>query len=609
MRNLPWLIAAALVVAAPAGIAAQTPAALAVPVEDARFYAFLDQEFAAALRDRPQLATQLGMKDGQDRLDDISDAAELRRLDWRRGSVSRMKAAFDRAKLSPGAQVNYDIWALELDRAELGYRFRLQAPPFYSFLYSAHAQLPNFMINTHTVQDAQDMRAYAARLRAMPAVLDTAIQQSRVSDAAGVRAPRFQIERIISGSRAIVTGAPFDGGPASPLWADAQAKVAKLKDGGKVTAAEATTLLADTRAALLTIKPAYDRVIGWAEADLPTAPSGRVGALTLPDGAAWYAAALKLNTTTDLTADQIHKIGLAEVKRIENEQDAVARAAGLKDRHAFYAQIAQRFPVVPWNDQLRAKYLRDANAALAFNRTLLPKYFGKLPVHAMEVVREPSFSEVAGGAAHAAGPSRDGARPGRVYVHLLGTTDATPPSALRDLMCHEGVPGHVMQGDIQVGQSGGPKFRQSTRYVAFGEGWGLYAEALCKEMGAYPEPSDDFMRLDAELFRAARLVVDTGIHAEGWTEQQAIDYLVNTGRAAPDQGRSEVRRYITLPGQATGYKIGMIKIVELRRRAERELGAKFDIRGFHDLLIGSGSLPLPILERQVDGWIAMRRRS
>lgn len=609
MRNLPWLTAAALVVAIPTGIAAQEPVVASAPAEEARFYAFLDKEFAEELKDRPQLATQLGMKDGQDRLDDNSDAAALRRLEWRRASVARMRAAFDRAKLSPDAQVNYDIWALELDRAELSYRFRLQAPPFYSFLYSTHAQLPNFLINTHTVQDAADMRAYAARVRAIPVVLDTAIQQSRASDAAGIRAPKFQIERVISGSRAIVTGAPFDGGPASPLWADAQAKVAKLQAGGKIDAATAAALLADTRTALLTIKPAYDRVIGWAQADLPTAPSGRVGALTLPNGAAWYAAALKLNTTTDLTADQIHRIGLAEVKRIEGEQDALARAAGLKDRQAFYADIARRFPVVPWNDDLRARYLRDANAALTFNRTLLPKYFGKLPVHSMEVIREPSFSEVAGGAAHAAGPSRDGARPGRVYVHLLGTTDATPPSALRDLMCHEGVPGHVMQGDVQVGQSGGPKFRQSTRYVAFGEGWGLYAEALCKEMGAFPEPSDDFMRLDAELFRAARLVVDTGIHAEGWTEQRAIDYLVNTGRAAPDQGRSEVRRYITLPGQATGYKIGMLKIVELRRKAERELGSKFDIRSFHDLLIGSGSLPLPILERQVDGWIARVRRT
>jgi uncharacterized protein (DUF885 family) len=176
-----------------------------------------------------------------------------------------------------------------------------------------------------------------------------------------------------------------------------------------------------------------------------------------------------------------------------------------------------------------------------------------------------------------------------------------------DLMCHEGVPGHVTQGDIQVGQSGGPKFRQVARYVAFSEGWGLYSEALCKEMGAYPDLASDFMRLEAELFRAARLVVDTGIHAKGWSEQQAVDYMVSTGRASPDQARSEVRRYITLPGQATGYKIGMLKIMELRHKAEQELGARFDIRAFHDLLIGSGSLPLPILERRVDAWIAARK--
>ena len=192
------------------------------------------------------------------------------------------------------------------------------------------------------------------------------------------------------------------------------------------------------------------------------------------------------------------------------------------------------------------------------------------------MVREPSFSEVAGGAAHAAAPSPDGVRPGRVYVHMLGVTD--DPADVTDLMCHEGVPGHVMQGDIQVRQKGNPKFRSAYRYVAYGEGWALYAEALCKEMGVYPDVASDFFRLDAELFRAARLVVDTGIHAKGWTEDQAVDYMIKTGRRPPDQARSEVRRYITLPGQATGYKIGMLRIMELRRKAEKALGPKFDIK-------------------------------
>lgn len=605
-RRLGIGAAAALAIMVPVGtMAAPVAVAQAGPVsEDARLTAFLDAQFAEEVKSKPQLATRLGMKDGMNRLDDISDAAEARQLEWRRKSVAAMKAQFDRGKLSREGQVNYDIWALELDRAALSYKFRAYRPPFYSFLYSVHGRLPDFMINTHTVQDVADMRAYNARLRAMPAVLDMAIAQSRHSDKAGVRAPKFQIERVIAGSQTLTSGAPFGEAPDAPLWADAKAKVGKLQAAGKVTPAEAEALLAETRTALLALEPAYGRVIAWAQSELQTAPAGRVGAISLPGGAAYYAAALNLATTTDLTAEQIHQTGLREVARIEAEQDKLAQKAGFKDRQAFYAERDRLFPPAPWTDALRTEYLAKANAAIVRARSLLPAYFGLLPAYKMEVVREPSFSEVAGGAAHAAGPSPDGVRPGRVYVHLAGVT--SDPAAIEDLMCHEGVPGHVMQGDIQVRQTAGPKFRKAYGYVAFGEGWGLYSEALCKEMEVYQDIPADFMRLDAELFRAARLVTDTGIHAKGWTEAQAIDYMTNTGRLPPQQAQSEVRRYITLPGQATGYKIGMLKIMELRAKAEKALGPKFDIKGFHDLLIGSGSQPLSVLEQRVDDWIAVK---
>jgi uncharacterized protein (DUF885 family) len=258
------------------------------------------------------------------------------------------------------------------------------------------------------------MRAYNARVRAIPAVLDTAIAESRRSDAAGIRAPKFEIERVIDGSKAIVTGSPFDSGKDSPLWADAKAKVAKLQSAGKVTPAEAEALLGEARASLLSIKPGYERVIAWAQSELPTAPSGRVGAISLPGGADWYAAALRLNTTLPLTAEQIHQTGLKQVAQLEAEQDTLARSAGFKDRNAFYADRAKRFPPQPWTDALRADYLARANAAVAHNRSLLPERFYNLPKYRAEVVREPSFSEVAGGAAHAAGPSPDGTRPGRV---------------------------------------------------------------------------------------------------------------------------------------------------------------------------------------------------
>jgi uncharacterized protein (DUF885 family) len=604
----PFLLATAIASLATSGLAlpaaAQTPAATSANAEDARLTAFLDAEFAEMLKFQPQTATRLGLKDGGDRWNDISDSAADAFVAWRQASAARLKAGFDRAKLSPQAQVNYDIWLLEAERAAMTNANRRFKPPLYSRLYSTHSQLPDFLINTHAVADVTDLRNYIARLRGLPAVLDVAIERTRASEAAGIRVPRFQIETIIAGSEKLTQGAPFGTGPDVALWADVKAKTEKLVTAGKLDRAQADTLLEEARTAILALQPAYGRVIAWAKSALPTAPSGRVGAVSLPGGAAFYADELKLNTTTDYTADQIHAIGRSEVARIEAEQDALARKAGLKDRQAYYAERARLFPSRPWTDASRAEYLANANAFVARTRTLLPNYFGTLPEYRIEVVREPSFSEVPGGAAHASAPSPDGARPARTYVHMVGNQE--DPAAMYTLMCHEAIPGHNMQGDIQVRQKGGPKFRSVTGYVAFGEGWGLYAEAMCKEMNAFPDIAADFMRLDAELFRAARLVVDTGIHALGWTEDQAVDYLHKTGRQPIEKARSEVRRYITLPGQATGYKIGMLKIVELRRKAEAALGPKFDIKGFHDLLIASGSQPLSILERRVNDWIKSR---
>jgi len=573
--------------------------------DDARLTAFLDAEFATELTMRPQLATRLGLKQGEDRLDDISDAAQLHRLEWRRGSVARMKAAFDPAHLSASGRANYAIWALELDRAELQYRFRRYQPPFYAFIYSIHSELPNFLINTHRVGDLADMRAYVARVRAIPAVLDTAIAQSSLSAAQGIAAPRFEDERVIAGSRRMITGAPFDGGADSPLWSDAQAKIAALVAAHTIDDATAAGLRAAARDAILTLAPAYDRVITWANEQLPTAPSGVVGAGSLPGGADWYAAALKINTTTDLDAATIHQTGLAEVARILAEENALARKAGFAHEAAMHAHIAQADPSVPWTDTRRASRLVRANAIIAANRAKLPDWFNVLPAYATEVVREPAFSEVAGGAAHASFASPDGKRPGRVFLHMLGNTDSE--DALPDLMCHEGIPGHLLQGDIQVRQTGTPLFRKGYGYVAFNEGWGLYAEELCHEMGVYTNPAEELERLDGELFRAARLVVDTGIHAQGWSQDQAVAYLIATGHQTNAMAQSETRRYITLPGQATGYKIGMMRIMALRQKARDALGPKFDIRGFNDLLVGSGSLPLAVLDQQVDGWIAARR--
>lgn len=605
LRTLPVFAALALV-AAPVGLAAiPSIAAAQAPADATRaFNSFLDAEFAEALKFSPQTATTLGRRDGYDRLNDLSEAGELKALEWRRGSVARMKQGFRREALSGEGKISFDMWSQELDRAELAYRFRRYDLPFGGG--GAHSGLPSFLIGSHLVDSAADMKAYNARLRALGTAMDQARERATLAAADGIRMPRFAYERMIAESRKLIAGQPFGDGPDSPLWADAKAKVAKLTAAGKVTPAEADALLDEAKTALTGgMKPGYERLIAWGEGDIGKAPSGKVGALTLPNGLAWYQAAITLQTTTTLTPDQIHTLGLSEVKRIQGEQDALARKAGFKDADAYYVELARLDPPQPYTDENRAEILAYSNSLIASARAKLPTMFNTLPAYRMEVIREPSFSEVAGGAAHASGPSPDGARPGRVYLHMLGKTSLR--ASLADLMCHEGAPGHVMQGDIRVRQQGAPQFRLAARNAAFNEGWGLYSELLCKEMGVYPDIASDFMRLDAELFRAARLVTDTGLHAKGWTEDQAIAYLMATGRRGEDQARAETRRYIVNPGQATAYKIGMIRILQLRDQAKTALGPKFDIKAFNDTVIASGSLPLSVLEQRIKDWIAERK--
>jgi uncharacterized protein (DUF885 family) len=461
-------LSAAIFAILPAAAAAQPGEA----AEAERLRVFLDAEYAESLKALPQQATAFGDKEGLDRLNDLSDAAELQRLEWRRGSVARMKAQFRRDALPLEAKISWDMWVDELDAAELAYRFRAYDYP----AGTTDTALPTFLISSHLVDQPSDMAAYNARVMALGHAMDQVLARAQASAAQGIRMPRFQYQRAIRESAKLISGAPFEaGGPDSPLWADAKAKVGKLEAAGKVTPAEAQALLDATRTALLTgMKPGYDRLIGWLGSDIGHAPSGKVGAVTLPNGLAWYAAALKLQTRTDLTADQIHALGLSEVKRIEGEQNALARRAGFADAEAYYKELRRLDPPQPYDDGNRAEILKYSNDLVANNRVHLPAMFHVLPIYGVEVVREPSFSEVAGGAAHTSGASPGGKRPGRVYLHMLGLTPLR--ASLPDLMCHEGIPGHAMQGDIRVRQKDVPKFRLAARNAAFNEGWGLYSD-------------------------------------------------------------------------------------------------------------------------------------
>jgi uncharacterized protein (DUF885 family) len=378
---------------------------------------------------------------------------------------------------------------------------------------------------------------------------------------------------------------------------------------GKIDPARADELRAAAAAALTDrVGPAYEELIAWASADRANSDEIATGVWKLPDGPAYYVDRLAASTTTAMTADEIHELGLAEVDRIHAEMNAIKRQVGFDGTlQEFFASLRNdpRF-LFPNTDEGREGYLQASRDYYGVIEARLPQYFGLLPKAGLVVKRVESFRERPGAAQHYQAGTPDGSRPGTYYVHLIDMM-SMPKLELESVAYHEGIPGHHMQISIAQELTGVPMFRTQTGYTAYTEGWGLYAERLAKEMGGFEDPYSDFGRLGAEIWRAIRLVVDTGLHSKGWTEQQAVDYFLANGPTSEGQVRAEIRRYIVTPGQATAYKVGMLKILELRERARAALGDRFDIRRFHDTVLGGGALPLAILERRVDGWIAAER--
>ena len=341
------------------------------------------------------------------------------------------------------------------------------------------------------------------------------------------------------------------------------------------------------------------------ETDLANTDEVATGVWKLPDGPAFYAERLAAMTTTAMTADEIHELGLAEVARIHGEMEAIKQQVGFAGTlQEFFVSVRTdprfRFPNT---DEGREAYLQTSRDFYAAIEARLPDYFGLRPKGGLVVKRVEAFRELPGAPQHYQQGTPDGSRPGTYYVHLIDMS-SMPKFDMESVAYHEGIPGHHMQIAIAQELSGVPTFRTQMGFTAYIEGWGLYAERLSKEMGGFSDPYSDFGRLSAEIWRAIRLVVDTGLHAKGWTEAQAVDYFLANGPTSEGQVRAEVRRYIVMPGQATAYKVGMLKILELRERARAALGERWDIRQFHDAVLGGGALPLSILERRVDEWVA-----
>ncbi len=593
--------------AAPATASAQAGTAAA----DARLNAWFERKYEEQLQSTPMQATMLGRRDGYSELDDMSREGAAKQLAWRLAALAEMKSTFDYDALGAEAKLSWDLFEQQAQAEQAADRFSDHSYPFEQ-MGGAQAFLPTFLINFHKVETEADYTAYVARLREVPRAFGQLMARVKRSAELGIRPPRFAHEGVIEQAGKVIAGAPFTKGKDSALWADAQAKADALVKAGKIDAARAQALKADARKALVeSVQPAFADVIAWYKADLPNAAVNPSGVGTRhPDGAAYYAERLRASTTTELTPDQVHQIGLTEVARLRGEMEALKTKVGFKgDLKAFFKfmRTDAQFKY-PNTDVGRQAYIDDASKAIATIKQQLPNYFGLLPKADLVVKRVEPFREVAGAAQHYYPSTPDGSRPGVYYAHL-SDMEAMPKTELEVIAYHEGLPGHHMQIAIAQELQGVPEFRKQAGFNAYSEGWALYSEWLAREMpGTYTDPYSEYGRLTSEMWRAIRLVVDTGLHAKGWTQKQAVAYMADNSSIPTPAVEAEVRRYITWPGQATGYKIGMIRIQELRRKAEAELGNKFDIRGFHDAVLGGGAMPLTLLERRVGQWIAAKKQ-
>ncbi len=590
----------------------QTTAQKVAMDESARLNQWFDTKYEAEVLESPINLTYLGRSERKGEIDDFSPEAYAKSIAIKQANLAELKAQFDYNKLSDTAKISYDFWVYQTEQAVAEYAYRENSYVFDQ-MTAIHSFFPQLLIALHSVATVEDMEFYLQRISGSARGLDQLIASSKAIAARGVRPPYFAFDAVISESQKIITGAPFTDAADSAIWSDAKTKVNSLVEAELLEPAEADALLAEINTALVTeLKPAYERLIQWQKADQVNATAQAQGVSALPDGEAYYNQRLSNQTTTTLTADEIHNIGLSEVARLKNEMEAVKAEFGYEGSlQEFFVFLRDNKDDVrlyyPNTDAGRQGYLDDATAAINKIKAVLPEYFGILPKADMVVKRVEAFREQDGAAQHYSPSTPDGSRPGVYYAHLSDMT-AMPKRELEVIAYHEGLPGHHMQIAISLELQGIPTFRQQSYLNAYGEGWALYSEWLAKQMpGTYQDPLSEFGRLGSEMWRAIRLVVDTGLHSKGWSEAQAIAYFKENSAITSEQAQSEVRRYLVMPGQATGYKIGMLKIQSLRAMAEEKLGDKFDIRAFHDTILGGGALPMTILERQVNVWIVAQQ--
>lgn len=571
--------------------------------ESQKLASYFAEEFENDLKRSPTSQSYLGYKWDYDKWDTITEQRIEENIQILKDRLDKLQT-FDKSQLTAQEKLSLEVAKVDLQRKLANDEFRHHTYIMHQFR-AYHTLVPSFLINIHSVSSISDAEAYISRLNGVPKMFDEVIEQMKIRQELGVFPPKWAYDQMIQASSNVVSGNPFtESSQDSSIWQDFKAKVEKLD----ISNSEKSGLVANARDALQNaVMPAYEKIIEELKVQRELSPEGD-GVWRLPDGDKWYQNRLEWFTTTDLTADEVHNIGLENVERIHNAMRAIMQQVkfeGTLNEFFDFMRNDNQF-YYPNTDEGREQYMLDAKALIDIMEEKIPQYFGLKPEARMIVKRVEAFREKSAGKAFYQSPSKDGSRPGIYYANLYNMQDM-PTYQMEALAYHEGIPGHHMQRAIAQELDGIPEFQKYVSFTAYTEGWGLYTEELAKDMGFYQDPYSDFGRLAMELWRACRLVVDTGIHAKQWSREKAINYLIaNTPNPENDSVKA-IERYIAMPGQATAYMIGKLKIMELRQAAMDELGDKFDIRGFHDEILKDGPVPLNILENKIKSWVESQK--
>ena len=560
---------------------------------------WFESEFQKDVEESPMMQTRLGLKTDYDKWDEVSHLKHAEDLKKAKKRLEFIKSV-NPAKLDESTRLSYRLYKQQLEQEIEDYDFRFYNYPINQ-MFGYHSRIPAFLINMHRIDSVADAEAYIARLKGIPKLFEEVIANMKIREQNGIIPPKFVFDKVLDDSRNLIKGRPFGkSNEPNAILNDFKGKL----DGLDLDVTQKQELIAKTETALINdVKPAYDNLIAYLENQQKRA-SNDDGAWKFPKGTEFYNRALQRTTTTNMTAEEIHQLGLKEVARIHGEMEQIMRETGfegsLQDFFEFMRNDKQFY--YPDTEEGRAAYLAQATEYIEVMKGRLDELFLRLPKADIVVKAVEPFREKSAGKAFYETPALDGSRPGTYYANLYDMK-AMPKYQMEALAYHEGIPGHHMQLAIAQELEDIPNFRKFSTYQAYTEGWGLYSELLPKEIGFYEDPYSDFGRLAMELWRSCRLVVDTGIHSKKWTREQGIDYYKQNTPNAESDAIKMVERHIVLPGQATAYKVGMNKILELRSLAQNELEEDFDLREFHDLLLKDGAMPLSILEERVKNWI------